>query len=279
MKRFTIFAVIMLFLSVNVFATKRALVIGLGKQQDSIHWNKINGDNDVKKYVIPMLNNCGYRGHIKSLVNSQATKKNIVDAFKTLTGQCKSGDIVYIHFSGHGQRVVDKNDTKRESWVPYDAYYKYCNKDKGDKHLMEYEINGLLHKIVNKIGSRGKLLVVVDACCSGGSTRGDDDVDEDEDDAVARWAKDEFKLPSALLPKEDLKSKWIALYACKPYEKAWEISDFKVGKLSYAIYNVADKGRVEFPKIEKFMLNYRNRLTQTPYVKSDCSYNIWDVLK
>ena len=282
MKRITIIAVILLFLSVNLFATKRALVIGLGQQKYS-GWKKINGDNDVNKYIIPMLNTCGYRGNITSLVNRDATKNGIVNAFNTLAKQCKPGDIVYIHFSGHGQRVVDGNEFKRNSWIPYDACSKPCSDDNGNKHLMDYEINRLLHKIVNKIGSRGKLLVAVDACFSASSTRGDEDVDEDlneEEGATARFAEDDFIWKSKVFSQKELKSKWIEISACKEYEYAWEINQYNVGRLSYAIYNVANKGRVEFSKIEKFVGEYQKPKSQTPNQnRNNCSYNIWDVLK
>ena len=51
---------ILLLLSLSVSAqTKRALVIGLGEQQDKA-WNKINGDKDVP-LVLGMLKSAGFR--------------------------------------------------------------------------------------------------------------------------------------------------------------------------------------------------------------------------
>lgn len=106
--------------------TRRALVIGLGEQEDK-NWTKINGDKDVP-YVIEMLERSGYRD-IVTLVNRQATKAGIVSAFSVMAGKCQKGDVVYVHFSGHGQLVTDINgdeeDTWDESWIPYDAYLKY----------------------------------------------------------------------------------------------------------------------------------------------------------
>ena len=50
----------LLLLSLSVTAqTKRALVIGLGEQQDKA-WNKINGDKDVP-LVLGMLKSAGFR--------------------------------------------------------------------------------------------------------------------------------------------------------------------------------------------------------------------------
>ena len=51
---------ILLFLSLSITAqTKRALVIGLGEQQDKA-WNKINGDKDVP-FVQGMLKSAGFK--------------------------------------------------------------------------------------------------------------------------------------------------------------------------------------------------------------------------
>ena len=52
-----IFYLLLLSLSVSA-QTKRALVIGLGEQQDRA-WKKINGDKDVP-FVQAMLENAGF---------------------------------------------------------------------------------------------------------------------------------------------------------------------------------------------------------------------------
>ena len=164
-------------LSLSVTAqTKRALVIGIGEQQDK-EWNKINGDKDVP-FVQAMLKNAGFKS-VTTLVNRKATKVGIVGAFKRMTASCKQDDVVYIHYSGHGQQMTDvHNDEKDgldECWIPYDAYRKASATYHGEKHLTDDELNVYLNAIRNKIGTKGKLLVVIDACHSGDGTRGDDD--------------------------------------------------------------------------------------------------------
>lgn len=55
-----IFYLLLLSLSVPLHAqTKRALVIGLGEQQDKA-WNKINGDKDVP-LVLAILKSAGFK--------------------------------------------------------------------------------------------------------------------------------------------------------------------------------------------------------------------------
>ena len=264
------------FLSVTMFAqTRRALIIGIGVQKD-VSWTKINGDKDVP-YVLQMLQNTGYTD-VRTLVNEQATKADIVSAFKKLAAKCKTGDMVYVQFSGHGQLVTDVNgdeaDGWDEAWIPYDAYLKYDRKDRGEKHLIDDEINVLLTGIRNKIGDSGKLLVVVDACHSGDSSRGDED-------EVIRGVKDEFVIPFKKKGKTvKAPERWITLSACKDFQLNQEMKKPKVGKLTYALYMTAQKGKVSLTEIESMMSAYRGRLPQTPVLTGEINkYKISDFLR
>ena len=266
----------MLFLSMSTQSqTRRALVIGIGEQKDK-SWAKINGDKDVP-YVLQMLQNAEYTD-VRTLVNEQATKAGIVSAFKKLAAKCKTGDMIYVQFSGHGQLVTDVNgdetDGWDEAWIPYDAYLKYGRKDRGEKHLIDDEINVLLTGIRNKIGDSGKLLAVVDACHSGDSSRGDED-------EVVRGVKDEFVIP---IQKKGISVKaperWITLSACKDFQLNQEMKTPKVGKLTYALYMIAQKGNVSLAEIEAMMSAYRGRLPQTPVLTGETNkYNISEFLR
>jgi peptidase C14, caspase catalytic subunit p20 len=141
--RLSICLLLCLICSLQITAkTKRALVIGLGVQADK-EWAKINGDKDVA-YVKDMLRTAGFR-QVTTLVNQQATKAAVVKAFKQLAGACDEGDVVYVHYSGHGQQMRDVHgdevDGLDECWIPYDAYMKACDKDRGEKHLTDDEVN------------------------------------------------------------------------------------------------------------------------------------------
>ena len=267
----TILSIVLLFLSLQLPAqTRRALVIGLGEQEDK-SWAKINGDKDVP-LVRQMLQKVGYTD-IRTLVNKQATKASIISAFMKLTGQCATGDIVYIHFSGHGQQVTDvngdegKKDGWDEAWIPYDAYLKYNEKsDKGEKHLIDDELNTLLTAIRNKIGDSGKLLVVVDACHSGDSSRGDD-IDE-----TVRGVKDEFVIPVKRRgTARKASERWLTLSACKDYQLNQEMKNPKAGKLTYALYALTQKGNVTIEAVQMFMQRNRGRYAQTPLQTGETS--------
>ena len=87
--RTRIITYILLLLSLFVSAqTKRALVIGLGEQQDKA-WNKINGDKDVP-LVQGMLKSAGFRS-VTTLVNRQATKSGIVGRLREWLHRASKG--------------------------------------------------------------------------------------------------------------------------------------------------------------------------------------------
>lgn len=292
--RTRIITYILLLLSLSVSAqTKRALVIGLGEQQDKA-WNKINGDKDVP-FVQAMLKNAGFKS-VTTLVNRQATKVGIVRAFKRMTASCKHGDVVYIHYSGHGQQMTDvHNDEKDgldECWIPYDAYRKPCEKDRGEKHLTDDEVNYYLNAIRDKIGDSGKMLVVIDACHSGDATRGD--VDE-----VVRGVEDIFEAiksfiwgPSADKGKTEVnpnaqvnKERWITISACKSDQVNIEMKSPAVGKLTYAIYNKVKEntGNDNYDfirRIRKFVNSNTGRRPQYPVMTGEIDrFRITDIIQ
>lgn len=296
----------LLLLSLSVTAqTKRALVIGLGEQQDKA-WKKINGDKDVP-FVQAMLKNAGFKS-VTTLVNRQATKVGIVRAFKRMTASCKHGDVVYIHYSGHGQQMTDVHNDERdgldECWIPYDAYRKASKTYHGEKHLTDDELNVYLNAIRHKIGEKGKLLVVIDACHSGDGTRGDDDevVRGVEDTLIvdslnARGLYEVFEMVRSLLMGDNGKQKfindkakplperWITISACKSNQVNFEMKKPIVGKLTYALWTeLKNSNKVsngEFMKrIRKFVNRNTSSRPQQPEMTGEDigKYNITDIL-
>ena len=285
--------------------TKSALVIGLGEQQDKA-WNKINGDKDVP-LVQGMLKSAGFKS-VTTLVNRQATKIGIVGAFKRLTVSCKQGDVVYIHYSGHGQQMTDvHNDEKDgldECWIPYDAYRKASATYHGEKHLTDDELNVYLNAIRHKIGARGKLLVVIGACHSGDGTRGDNDevVRGVEDTLVvdslnARGLYETFEAIKSFFMGDNgkeniintkakpLAERWITISACKSNQVNIEMKKPAVGKLTYALWTElknSDKvSNGEFMKrIRRFVNRNTNSRPQQPEMTGEDinKYNITDIL-
>mgnify|MGYP004470031447 FL=1 len=289
--RLIIYLFLLLSLSVTS-QTKRALVVGLGQQQDKA-WNKINGDKDVP-IVQGMLKSAGFKS-VTTLVNQQATKAGFIGAFKRMAASCKQGDVVYIHYSGHGQQMTDvhndETDGLDECWIPYDAYRKACKTYHGEKHLTDDELNVYLNAIRDKIGAKGKLLVVIDACHSGDGTRGDED-------EVVRGVEDVFKAVKSLIIGDNDKEKvinqkakplaerWITLSACKSDQVNIEMKNPAVGKLTYALWMELKNGdkinNEEFIKrIRKFVNRNTSSRPQQPVLTGNDKdkYNITDILR
>lgn len=230
----TVIAIIVAILPCNG-ATRRALVIGLGTQLDK-SWPKINGDRDVAP-VVNMLKSNGF-ADITTLVNGQATKAAITGSFESLIDRAGEGDVVYIHFSGHGQMMTDldgdEEDDKAEAWIPYDAYMTYCSSDRVEKHLSDDEIAVYMTRLRSKVGDTGVIAVIVDACHSGHSTRGDE---ADGDPVVVRGVDTDFKIPGKREATHSRQSDetWLTLSACRDYQLNQEYRGN--GKLSHILVN------------------------------------------
>lgn len=292
----TIFFTILVVSPAVLAQTRRALVIGLGLQEDKA-WGKINGDKDVL-YVDKILKDAKFKaGNIRKLVNKQATKKAIVNAFESLMAQSRRGDLIYVHYSGHGQQMKDvHNDEKDgldECWIPYDAYRKPCKKDRGEKHLTDDEVNYYLNAIRNKIGDVGKMLVVIDACHSGDATRG-------SDDEVVRGVEDIFEAIKSFIwgePSEKSKEKvvnpkakenkerWITISACRSDQVNIEMKNPVVGKLTYALYKKVKEASKDdndefFRKIRMFVNSNTGSRPQYPVMTGETDrYKITDIIR
>jgi len=184
LSRFLVFA--LLFCPCLLFAQqKHALLIGISnypqhKDADA-SWTKIHGTNDVQ-LISPLLAKQGFK--IITLTDNLATHKGIENGFIKLENSVRPGDIVYIHFSGHGQAVEDENGDEADGWdeafIPYDAQHRYMRGVyQGENHLLDDELNSHLNSIRKKVGEKGIVYVVIDACHAGSSYRG-----EEEDDSV-----------------------------------------------------------------------------------------------
>jgi hypothetical protein len=171
------------FISVN--AKKRALIVAVAQYPENSGWKKINSDNDVEIIKQGLFKQEFQKEDIKVLLNEQATKIAIINEFDNLTRSIRSGDIIYFHFSGHGQQVTDINgdelDSYDEALVPYNTPQKnLINEKTAGKHIIDDELNKLILELRKKCGKSGDVLVAIDACHSGTIYRGDKENDENE---------------------------------------------------------------------------------------------------
>lgn len=178
--RLCLMLVAILLSSAAVAQRKRAFLVGISHYDTALtgyQWNNINGVEDIN-LLNPMLQKQGFS--ITTLSDRQATFDNIVRQITQLTNKTKKGDVVYLHFSAHGQPVEDLNGDEEDGWdesiVPIDAYKIYKKGIyEGQKHLTDDLLNKYIKKLREKIGPSGFLYVVIDACHAGTSSRANDE--------------------------------------------------------------------------------------------------------
>ena len=176
---YLILVALLLFSAANA-QRKRAFLVGISHYDTSLtgyQWNNITGVEDVN-LLNPILKNQGFI--TTTLLDDQATFDNIVSQIVKFTNKTKKGDIVYLHFSAHGQPVEDLNGDEEDGWdesiVPIDAYKIYKKGFyEGQKHLTDDLLNKYVKKLREKIGTSGFLYVVIDACHAGTASRANDE--------------------------------------------------------------------------------------------------------
>lgn len=236
--------ILILLLPIIAGAQERyALLIGIGLYPESSEWSVIHGDNDVSIIKTLLLEQGFKEENVAVLVNSSATKAGIMSALEELRRRADQGDVVYIHFSGHGQQVTDldgdESDHYDEAWIPFDARKKYeVGVYEGGNHILDDELNLYLNGLRSKVGARGKIVLVADACHSGSGSRG---LSDGEDEFV-RGTDEKFEIPGggSNVIKKEAPVYWLYVGACKPYQTNYEhkaTDGTYYGSLSYVIAN------------------------------------------
>lgn len=232
--------------------TKRALLVGISDygnaNENPYKWANISGANDME-LLTPLFKEQGFS--VTSLVDGQATHAGITKAFEKLIKSCKKGDLVYVHFSMHGQPFEDLNGDEEDGWdealIPVDAQMQYSKGVyEGDNHLLDDELEIYFDKLRSKIGSTGQLYVILDACHSGTASRGDDDHVRGTREGFTR-SDNKYYTPDRTAETNDYftvstkdgQSPVTFIEACRSYQVNKEVRDINTntwyGSLSYYI--------------------------------------------
>ena len=235
-RRLTLCIVVVFVFGLISAQTKRALVIGISEypQSGDNSWNSIHGTNDAE-LIVPVLKEQGFK--TTKICNKDATARRIRQEIAKLIESCGRGDIVYLHFSGHGQPFEDLDGDEDDGWdesiIPYDAQKVYVKgKYEGSNHIIDDELHSYFQKMMSKVGSSGLVCVVIDACHAGNTYMGDE---EDEEEVFLRGIKKGFS-PHAkdYHPRINAKGNFqvakkanqgdvILLEACRSYQSNYEI--------------------------------------------------------
>lgn len=222
---------------------KKALLIGVSTYKDR-SWGKINSHNDIE-LLKPTLMSLGFE--VIELTEQQATHDNIKAAFNEFTGKCNPSDTVIVHFSGHGQRMVDQEgdepDTLSECFVPYDAMMM-CSNDpngyRGHCHLTDDEIHKFITALRQLLGKDGYLFISFDACYSGGASKnvnGSGNVVRGTNEIFGKGILTKAKRKGRFEVGTINNANYVVVSACQPKETNYEvIRDGKnYGSLSYIL--------------------------------------------
>jgi len=171
--------------------TKRALIIAIGEYgvapnnpvtgRPLLSYRDLSSANDVV-LVRGALEHQGFLARdIRVLSDSLATVAGIRAALARLERETGRGDVVVIHYSGHGHRITNDNplddnelDGLDEVLVPFGAPAEFYEGYDGSLHFRDDEFGEHIARIRARAGATGNVTVFLDACYSGTGTRGGD---------------------------------------------------------------------------------------------------------
>jgi hypothetical protein len=142
---------------------KRALLVGINKYQ--IAGADLNGCvNDVKDLKAALVEFHGFRNKdVTLLTDAAATQKAMQAGITSLVRDAKKGDVLVLHYSGHGSNVPDDNgdeaDKRDEILCPSDL-------DWNDPFRDDW-----LRTTFDALPADVSLTVIMDCCHSGTNTR------------------------------------------------------------------------------------------------------------
>ena len=117
----------------------------------------INDANNIKEFLISI----GFdNNNIQMLTDNtvtKPTKKNILDAFKTLLMNTKAGDLVFWLYSGHGSYIRDRNGDEVSG-------YDQCLYTLDKQFILDDELKSLIQSYLHKDAC---LFALFDSCFSG----------------------------------------------------------------------------------------------------------------
>lgn len=275
----------------SVGQTNRALIVTVSEYPKYSGWENLHSFND-EELVLSLLEKQRFdKNNVTALSNKDATKAAIINALESICNKALEGDYIYLHFSCHGQQMADDNgdedDGLDEALIPYDASFWYVpGKYEGENHLRDDELGVWISKLRERVGAKGYVAIVADACHSGTVNRAPGPEDYIRGTASIFGPDDYIPTPGKhpelslhLLEKEGL-APAIIFSACLPEETNYEYYNKETsryfGFLTYAFCDVVRNIPANMTmgealksikkKMKQLKPNARNR-KQTPYME------------
>ncbi|MGA7214527.1 MAG: caspase family protein [Terrimicrobiaceae bacterium] len=141
----------------------KALLIGINRYQ--IPGSDLRGCvNDVNNLKAALIKHFVFQErNIKILTDLKATKKAMQDGITSLLKDAKSGDVLLLHYSGHGSNVPDDNGDEADN---RDEILCPTNLDWKDPLTDDW-----LRIAFDKLPADANFTVIMDCCHSGTNTR------------------------------------------------------------------------------------------------------------
>lgn len=148
----------------------------------------VNDITAIKEYLEKRVATDGYRLHLRTLLNQDATRQGIIDEFRQHLCQATKNDIALFYYSGHGSQQESppefwhlEPDHLDETLVCWDSRTE-SGWDLADKELA--------HLIAEVAQKNPHIVVILDCCHSGAGTR-----IEHQNTAVRRVPTDRRRRP------------------------------------------------------------------------------------
>jgi len=150
--------------SIQMGAARRAILIGINYVGQE---GQLSGcHNDVKNIKRFLIKEQGFQEKDMLILMDDGehhapTRRNILDAFTEITKYSNNGDVVFVHYSGHGGRVKDTSgdeaDGYDETLIPIDY--------KTSSQILDDDVFKILVKPMRK----GVNVTVLMDCCHSGT--------------------------------------------------------------------------------------------------------------
>jgi len=151
---------------------KRAVIVGIDQYQ--VNGLDLNGCvNDARDFYRIIKKYYGFKKkYVKVLLNSDATKDNILTELDNMIARTKNKQEAVYYQSGHGAQMVDKNgdeiDRLDEVVIPHD----YAGYNASTQQLVNVISDDEIANIFKNLRENAYLSMICDTCYSGGAARG-----------------------------------------------------------------------------------------------------------
>ncbi|MBW4597311.1 MAG: caspase family protein [Brasilonema angustatum HA4187-MV1] len=148
-----------------------ALLVGIDNYPNPNHCLQgcVNDITAIEEYIKERFDKQQYQLHLQTLKDEQATRKGVIDGFRSHLNQAGQDDIVLFYYSGHGsQELAPKEFWQLEPDHLDETLVCYDSRTEGGWDLADKELAKLIAEVSQK---NPHMTIIMDCCHSGSGTR------------------------------------------------------------------------------------------------------------